>query len=375
MVMEQPGGFAVWLHASHTESVGAEQITSVLDHAPGAATNFGTFAAYTTLALAPLAALALVAGLLLLLRRTALTVGRRRSGSWPTDGSNRDPADPDDPDDPDDGVDGAASWHRPWYQGRAAILAAAIVPPVAVVTLIQFAKGGYLLAYLPATVIALLLPIGALTRSLRHPTRPSAVGMTLASCGILALCALGAWRFLDGQGVLPPHDTSATASLWLDQPRYQAPYLDTRAAIRSADEIDTALLALAPSVRTGDVLVFDMPDGGANIYRNAGWALPADRSALITNGDILYNQLHGSLYYASGRTIEVGPGGAALLVASPALPGLAALTRLGEAVPVATPRPIGGYLVWMVRPGAEILGLTVVSTDGPRPLGRGLVPG
>jgi hypothetical protein len=35
MVMEQPGGFAVWLHASHTESVGAEQITSVLDHAAG----------------------------------------------------------------------------------------------------------------------------------------------------------------------------------------------------------------------------------------------------------------------------------------------------------------------------------------------------
>ena len=51
-----------------------------------------------------------------------------------------------------------AGWRRPWYQGRTTILGAAIVPPVLLVALVQFAKGGYLLAYLPAAVIALLLP-------------------------------------------------------------------------------------------------------------------------------------------------------------------------------------------------------------------------
>ena len=57
------------------------------------------------------------------------------------------------------------NWRRPWYQSRTVILSAATVPPMAVVALVEFAKGGYLLAYLPGAVIALLLVPGALLRT------------------------------------------------------------------------------------------------------------------------------------------------------------------------------------------------------------------
>jgi hypothetical protein len=173
--------------------------------------------------------------------------------------------------------------------------------------------------------------------------------------------------------VLPQRVLSADGGPWLVQPRYQAPYADTRFAIRAADAVDTALVALGPSVRTGsDVVVFDTSDLGANIYRNAGWSLPDDRIALIAPHQLIYNQLHGALYYASGTTVAVGPTGSALLVASPTLPGLAALTADHQAVPVATPLPVGGYQVFRIRPGAVILGVEVVARGGPRPLGRGI---
>jgi hypothetical protein len=61
-----------------------------------------------------------------------------------------------------------------------------------------------------------------------------------------------------------------------------------------------------------------------------------------------------------------------LLVASPALPGLAALTAQGAARPVPTPRPIGGFRVWAVAPGARVLGVQVVARPGPRALGKGI---
>jgi hypothetical protein len=121
-----------------------------------------------------------------------------------------------------------------------------------------------------------------------------------------------------------------------------------------------------------DVVVFDLDDGGGNIYRNAGWELPEDRVALVGPGEVIYNQQEGALYYSPPNAINVGPGGSALLVASPAMPGLAGLTATGQAVSVKTDQMIGGYRVWQVKPGASILGVPVVATAGPRPLGHGI---
>ncbi len=363
MALEQPGGASAWLRATRIEASGAAQSTSVLDHAAGGATNLGTFAAFTVVALAPLAALTALAGIALLIRRLA---------RWASGTTDRAPA--------ADGLpttDGSGpvsvAWVRPWYQRRWVILGAAIVPPMALVALVQFAKGGYLLAYFPAAVIALLLPVAALFGpSDRHPL-PARVWLALASVGVALVVALGAQRFLEGDGVLPQSLLRSSGTVWLEQPRYQAPYADTRATIRTSDAIDDALRALGPSIRPArDVVVFDTLDGGSNIYRNAGWELPEDRIALVGPGRLLYNELHDALYYASGKTTAVGRSGSAFLVASPALPGLASLTALGYALPVTTPQLIGGYRVWQILPGVAILGVRVVEAGGPRPLGTGL---
>ncbi len=358
MAVDQPGGLGAWVRATRIEATGAARATSVLDHAAAGATNLGTFAAYTALALGPLAILAVLGGIALLVRRVVPTAASRSGRPIAVTDAE---------------VEAAPGWSRPWYQSRWAILGAAILPPVLVVALVQFAKGGYLLAYLPAAIIALLLPLGALVR--RRPTgdRTSPVWLAVASIGVACIAALGAQRFVSGDGVLPQRWVRSTGSVWLEQPRYQAPYADTRAAIRAADAIDSALRGLGRSIRPGrDVVVFDIPDGGPNIYRNAGWALPNDHIALIGPGYVLYNQLGGALYYASGATVAVGPSGSAFLVASPALPGLASLTAQGYALPVSTPRPIGGYRVWQVLPGVTILGVRIVEQAGPRPLGHGI---
>jgi hypothetical protein len=354
MSLSQPGGFSAWLRATRIEATGAARSTSVLDHAAAGANNLGTFAGFTVVALAPLALAALLAGAVLGVRAL---VGRRAGPPLRAEAAPM----------------GGPARSRPWYQSRTAVLAAAIVPPALVVALVQFAKGGYLLAYLPAAVIALLLPLGALNRRASGGSGSSTLWLTVTSIVVVAIVALGAQRFLGGDGVLPERWVTSSGHLWLDQLRYQAPYTDTRHTILAADAVDSALRGLGPSVSPHrDVVVFNTVDGGQNIYRNAGWALPDDRVALIQPGGVLYNQLQGALYYASGATIDVRPSGSVLLVASPALPGLAALVAAGSAQQVAAPQPIGGYLVWRIRPGSSILGVRVVATAGPRPLGTGI---
>ncbi len=352
MALEQPGGAAAWWRATRLEASGAARATSVFDHAPGAGTNLGTFAAYTLVALAPLAVLAVLA---------VLVLGGRRLVGAPASGRHRRRPDP-----------------RPWYQRKVTILAAALVPPMALVALVQFAKGGYLLAYLPAAVIALLLPVATVVRGAR--TRSTGAWLAVATLGVAAVVVLGAQRFLAGAGVLPDSwanaPGAAASGLWVQQARYQAPYPDTRAAIRVGDASDDGLRALRSHLRAGrDVLVVDSLDGGPDFYRNAGWELPDVRSSLVGPGGVQYNQLDGTLYYATGRSssaIPVRPGGSVLLVASPALPGLARLTRVGAAVPVALSTPIGSYRAWRLRPGVALLGVPIVSRSGPAPLGSGI---
>jgi len=378
MAVEQPGGLSGWARATRTEAAGAARATSVLDHAAAGASNLGTFAAYTVLAVGLLVLLAVLGAIGLLLRRLTGTVagrsGRPHPGAHSPMGAHSS-AGITDPMGVTDFLGGTepGRWERPWYQSRAAVLGAAVVPPVLVVSLVAFAKGGYLLAYLPAATIALLLPMGALVHRRGTDDRLSPLWLAVGSVAVALIVGLGAQRFVNGAGVLPERWLRPAGSLWLGQPRYQAPYSDTRAAIRAADSVDAALRGLAPAIRPGrDVVVFDVPDGGPNLYRNAGWALPDDRIALIGPGYVLYNQLHGTLYYASGATAAVGPSGSVFLVASPALPGLASLTAQGYALPVSTPLPIGGYRVWQVLPGVSILGVRIVAEAGTRPLGHGI---
>ncbi len=387
MVLTQPGGVSAWARATRLETLGAIRATSVLDHAAGGGTNIGTMAGYTTVALTPLAVLALVSAGVLGVRARVRAVRRpvaappsadaRIHSTGAAGGTATTSATPS------AARDDVAAWTRPWYQTRAAVLAAAIAPPLAIVTFVQFAKGGYLLAYLPGAVIALLLVPAALlgprspgtvrTASTSRTSVATGVWLAVASFAVAAIAVAGAQRFLAGTGVLPVAQTSSAHGPWLTQARYQAPYPDTRAAIRSADALDAALTALGPRIHPArDVVVIDSVDGGTTFYRNAGWALPLDRVTLVVPGAAIYNEQLGSLYYTFTPKVPVGPGGAVYLIAPPNLPGLAQLTERAQAVQVHLARPIGAYLVWRVSPGAQVLGVRVVVQPGPRPLGSGL---
>jgi hypothetical protein len=392
MALTQPGGASAWARATRIETVGAIRATSILDHVPAGRTNLGTVAAYTTVALAPLVALALVSACLLGIRGLVRLARRPRGAlattSDPSDARAHSPRTsrvtppPAPPAAHRTGHVAPPTWTRPWYQSRTAILAAAVLPPLALVALVQFAKGGYLLAYLPGAVIALLLVPAALLRArpalheagARSSSRVGArVWAAVASLAVVAIAVLGTQRFLSGTGVLPGKTSQTAQGAWLTQARYQAPYLDTRFAIRSADAVDRALARVAPLVRPGrDVVVIDTIDGGSAFYRNAGWELPLDRVALVAPGIAVYNEQFGSLFYTSSRTIPVGVGGSVLLIASPSLPGLARLAGNVKAFRVAHAQPVAHYLVWRIAPGASVLGVQVVVLPGPRPPGSAI---
>jgi hypothetical protein len=387
MVLAQPGGIWRWWQATRSESWGAMRATSILDHAPNGRLNLGTFAAHTTVALAPLAALALIAAIGLGAR--ALARGIRGTGvltRFPPC-TNNDIA-------PANGVGSSnapvpgipahrrrrwVDWTRPWFQSRTAILLAATLPPMAIVALVQFAKGGYLLGYLPGAVIALLLVPGALlhpapTWSGHRRSRGMMVWGAVTSVAVGAIAVVGTDRFLAGTGILPVQAQQSQRGPWIAQARYQAPYADTWATIRWADSIDNALVGLGRLVDPRrDLVVIDSVDGGAAFYRNAGWALPAHRVVFIAPGATVYNQLGGSLYYSVRSSVTVAPGGSVYLIASPTLPGLRQLAGTGKVELVRPAGRIADYLVWRIAPGAAILGVQVVVAAGPRPLGTGLV--
>jgi hypothetical protein len=389
MALAQPGGVAAWSRATHGEIEGAAGASSVLDHATGGAVNLGTFAAYTVVALLPLVALACVAAVGIGFRAVFRAVRPRDRDDAPATG----PAVPAGPlpvpalpgvDDagPAAGPRGPRHrrrpppWVRPWFQGRTAILVAAVLPPMATVALVQFANGGYLLSYLPGAVIALLLAPGALRHA--RPGRRPGVGArawaVVATLAVVAIAAFGTARFLDAGGVLPVPAHVRTEGVWLTQARYQAPFADTRAAITSADTLDLRLARLGPRVDpTRDVIVIDSVDGGLGFYRQAGWELPGQRVVLVGPGAALDDEHGGSLYYTDRSTVAVAPGGSVYLVASPTLPGLAATVDTGRASLVPGVR-VGGFEVWRIGPGGSILGVPVVATPGPRPLGSA-IPG
>ncbi|HXQ62037.1 MAG TPA: hypothetical protein VN796_06870 [Acidimicrobiales bacterium] len=214
----QRGGLHAWVHAVHVQLSQVAHASSVfVAPASGALTNIGTFGGWTIVTLGPVLVVSVVAVVVLAVARVAT---RQPSGNvslriWgaPTESGDR--------------------GGRPWYQGTGAILLAALVPPVAVVTLGQFAAGGAVLSYLVPATVLLLLPVARLlhhrARALR---RMAAIGATLLVTGIVAV---NVQRFVAAPGIVPASVTRHHRSLWISQLRYQSPYADTADTIRAAD--------------------------------------------------------------------------------------------------------------------------------------------
>jgi hypothetical protein len=354
MIAVQPGGVGTWLHATRVEAAGAAHTSSIFSTGTGGVTNLGTFGAWTLLTLGPV----LVVGLLALLVLGVLWAATRRPVGdvtrriWSRPGSG-----------------------HPWYQRPGMVLSAAVLPPVAVVTLVQFAKGGYVLAYLPAATIGALVPAARLVHHRRPGIRRA--GAILATVAVAAVCAWNVERFTEAWGILPGRLATDHPSLWISQARYQAPYADTAATIADADRADRVFATLGRRIdpRT-DVVVSVAIGPGLDLYRNMGFALPGVRVSLVSLSPpvVLYTELHGLLYYGSGTTIALGPGGTAWFLTAPGAPDLSA---------TATPAgSIDGLRVWRVTPGpgaagpgaagVPVAGITVTESPGPRSLGGGI---
>ena len=354
MVLAQPGGVTVWLRAWRAESSGAAHTSSVFFTSAGAATNVGTFGAYTLLTVGPVLVLALLAGLALLATRL---VTRRATG----DAALRIWSEGTSP-----GVTGPG---RPWYQTTTAVAIAAVVPPLAIVNLVQFAKGGYVLAYLPTVTILLLVPVARLIRHrIRALRRLSAV---LASVVVLGVVGLNAQRFVGAPGILPAGFATSHPGWWISQARYGAPYTDTAATIRAADAAGVSVASIGSYVQpANDVVVTKWEENGLAYWRHITYALPHVRAALVIGSTVVYEELNGLLYYRHTATIEVAPDGHALFLLPRATPELLDLERAGLAQ--ATDLEVVGLRGWRVAPGATLFGVTVSARAGPRSLGRGI---
>jgi len=386
MVVVQPGGFAAWVRATHAEALGAYRTSSVLASTTKGLTSLGTMGAYALLLLGPVAVLGVGASVGLL----ALRLRRRRLPERPVSAGPESTSPPACP--PASGPARAlaaprkrrarepqlgagptpgpsAACPQRWFQRPVWVLSAALVPPLAVLGLVAFEKGGYALAFLPTATIALLLPVASLAR--RLGTQRSRILLTVAAVGVAAIVAADGQRFLWGAGILPMRLQRDVSGLWLAQPRYLAPYPETAHTIEAADAADAAFARLAPLVRPStDVVVMVSYERGLAYYRNVGFALPQARVELVFPPRVVYEEHEGLLWYTSDDHVEVGPGGAAWFLVTSDAPEMTALAPLGLAQP--TGLHIAGYHLWRVLPGAHLFEIDVRATAGPRPLGYGL---
>ncbi len=218
VVFIQPGGISVWLHAVHVQiSDAAHQSSVFVAPAAGTVTNIGTFGGWSLVSLGPVVAVGLVgvvalAGARIVTRHPA---GNIRLRIWSR------------PSEPRAGIE------RPRYQHTGAILGAAVIPPLALVTLGQFAGGGDVLWYLAPVTVLMLLPAG---RLLHHRSRGVRLGAAVVATVLVAgTVGVNVQRFVAGPGILPASVMQHHRNWWISQRRYQAPYADTDAAIRAAD--------------------------------------------------------------------------------------------------------------------------------------------
>jgi hypothetical protein len=174
-------------------------------------------------------------------------------------------------------------------------------------------------------------------------------------------------RFVSSPGILPANVSSHDPGLWLSQARYQAPYADTADAIRKAKQTAIDVDQLRNLVHPAtDIVVCVHAQNGVVVSTIVSSQLPDVRVAVV--GPFHTLELDGLLYSHQGSSLEVGPGGRAVVMALSPAPGLTALASQGLATETAI--RVHKYAVWIVSPGATFSGVTVDSVAGPRPLGQ-----
>jgi hypothetical protein len=218
MIVIQPGGLHAWFHALHVQISTASHTSSVFAaSSSGVVTNIGTFGGWSLVSLGPTLAVAVVAVVVLAVAR--LVTGHRGGNValriWSSTSEQREAVD------------------LPRYQTTGAVLGAALIPPIAVVTLGRFSGGGAVLGYLVPATVLLLLPVARLLHHRNWGLRRTTA--VVASLLLVGAVAVNVQRFVAAPGILPTSVIRQHPSLWISQTRYQAPYAETAAAIRAAD--------------------------------------------------------------------------------------------------------------------------------------------
>lgn len=220
VMVVQHGGLSAWLHATHVQISEAAHGSSVFT-APtsGVVTNLGTFGGWSVVTLGPVFVVAVVA--VVVLAGARLATGQRGGNAslriWQTTAEPRLTVD------------------RPRYQSTGAILATALIPPLALVTLGRFTTGGAVLSYLVPATVLFLLPLGRLLHHRSAGLRRAA--LLVATLLVAALVAANVQRFVSAPGILPSSVVRHEPRLWISETRYQSPYADTADTIRAADRL------------------------------------------------------------------------------------------------------------------------------------------
>lgn len=230
-----------------------------------------------------------------------------------------------------------------------------LLPPLLFVLLVSFAKAGYVMAFLPALTLALLLPGARLTGRWR----------VAATVAVAAGCLFSAHRFIVGEGVLPLRLVDE-GNVWLTDSRFGAPYLVTRREIDRVDDESRQYSALEAAFDPErDVLVYAWLNGGHR-FRHATLLYPGFRTHLIVNGVHRRVSQDGTLSLRCDRQIDVPDGGRAVLVLDFPPEDLQRLVDEGDAERV---RLSTGPVVYVVESGNDVLGVGL-GEGRSRPAGR-----
>jgi hypothetical protein len=311
LVVEQPGGLSTWRETSSEIFDGAAAGTSIFENWDGGIANMYHLAAQSLVAMGLIVGLGIIGFVYWLVRVRRLS----SNGRW-----------------------------------ALVALVAAIVPPVVFAALIHFAKGGYVLSYMPAVVVAALWAVSLLRGKARL------VISVLVAC----ICLAGVQRFVAGAAVIEPSqvfETTAEKRPNFDRQGLQffrwssfgAPYPFTADGIDSIESDLDRYAALDDFAEPGDVVVFSASNGGHR-FRNIMFSNPELETAYIADNAVIWTASGRETESVSEDTLPVGTGRAIF-----ALDGVDDDQReiLDEVV------LNSGASVWIGRPGDTVYGVSV----------------
>jgi len=323
MAVEQPGGLATVQRYGARIWREAVSVSSPVYGAPGAgvAYNIGQAAGYTLAAVALLLpALAIAVALRVVQRRRF----GRTPDSAPTPG---------------------------WGLGAPALLALAVVGPLAFVLVFHFGKAGYVLSYLPALVLLALWPAVRLTG-------PSQLVVTVL---VVVACVVSAQRFATAPGILPLTATDRGGP-WFTESRFGAPYRLTAQAIDDVDSDTDRYLPLAERLDPrSDVLVYVYLNGGHR-FRQAMFTMANFRAHYLQLGRDEFVGFRRRWERPRDTEVELPRGGRAVFVVDEPREDLSTLAADGRAEAIVLDT---GPTVYAVGAGSTVFGVALVDASVP----------